>query len=116
MCRAGTGLCYMHTPFALRATTLFFPCFITSLRTIFLLQQAEKKHRAEVVKMVENDPVLKEEINQKLRVSDEGRVDAVHAEITRALAASLVALELNCKSNIGRVAYNTVLAAAAGSG
>ncbi|CAN0350989.1 unnamed protein product [Pylaiella littoralis] len=82
------------------------------------VQTAEEKHRADVVEMVEKDPVLAEEIREVLRESEQEqrRVDAVNAENTRSLAASLASLQLNCKSETGRIAYNTALAVAAGAG
>lgn len=51
-----------------------------------------------------------------LGMPEEGSEAAVNAENTRAMATSLQALKKNCKTNIGRIAYNTVLAAAAGAG
>ncbi|CAM9611981.1 unnamed protein product, partial [Pylaiella littoralis] len=53
-----TALC--HT------TTLILACFPPSPRKTLLLQQAQEKHRADVVEMVEKDPVLKEQIREVL--------------------------------------------------
>lgn len=66
--------------------------------------------------MVAKDPVLEEELRVQLGLPDPGSKAAVDAENTRALASSLDVLQMNCKSNIGRIAYNIVLSAAAGAG
>lgn len=67
--------------------------------------------------MVRNDSVLADELRKQLLGAPEPRsVAAVNAENTRAMAASLAELQQHYHSNIGRVAYNTVLAAAAGGG
>ncbi|CAB1096106.1 unnamed protein product [Ectocarpus sp. CCAP 1310/34] len=66
--------------------------------------------------MVRKDPVLEEEMRTMLGVQGLEGVAAAHAENTRAMAASLAALKGKSQSNIGRVAYTTVLAAVAGAG
>lgn len=66
--------------------------------------------------MVGRDPVLEEEMREHLGMPKPESVAAVDAENTRAMGCSLAALQKNCKSNIGRIAYNTALAVAAGAG
>lgn len=68
--------------------------------------------------MVEEDPVLKKRMTSlPERVTAEAAaVAAQNAATVRATAASLQTLQKNCKSTIGRNAYNTVLAAVAGAG
>ncbi|CAB1114159.1 unnamed protein product [Ectocarpus sp. CCAP 1310/34] len=75
-----------------------------------------EKRRADVLEMVRKDPVSEEEMRTMLGVQGLEGVAAVHAENTRTMAASLAALKGKSQSNIGRVAYTTVLAAVAGAG
>lgn len=81
-------------------------------------QELLQKHRADVMRMVEEDPVLKKRMTSlPERVTAEAAaVAAQNAATVRATAASLQTLQKNCKSTIGRNAYNTVLAAVAGAG
>ncbi|CAM9212837.1 unnamed protein product [Ectocarpus sp. 12 AP-2014] len=93
--------------------------YLQKASTLVHLPPSSKKHRdclADVLEMVRKDPVLEEEMRTMLGVQGlEGKA-AVHAENTRAMAASLAALKGKSQSNIGRVAYTTVLAAVAGAG
>ncbi|CAM9677252.1 unnamed protein product [Pylaiella littoralis] len=75
--------------------------------------------------MVRGDPVLMEQMRKMLAEQDGGaaaaaaaaaRDSAIDAEIVRSTAASLEAMKEGSKSNVGRIAYNTVLAAVAGAG
>ncbi|CAM9478863.1 unnamed protein product, partial [Pylaiella littoralis] len=56
---------------------------------------AVEQRRAGVLEMVRKDPVLKEEMRAMLGVQGLEGVAAVHAENTRAMAASLAALQAN---------------------
>ncbi|CAM9183297.1 unnamed protein product [Ectocarpus sp. 12 AP-2014] len=82
-------------------------------------QTAIDGHRDGVKQSVLEDDVLKEELRELLRVGELGEAAAtkaaVDAENTRALVASIEALKQHSHSNIGRTAYNTVIAAAAGA-
>ncbi|CAB1110060.1 unnamed protein product [Ectocarpus sp. CCAP 1310/34] len=82
-------------------------------------QTAIDRHRDGVKQSVLEDDVLKEELRELLCVGELGEAAAtkaaVDAENIRALVASIETLKLHSHSNIGRAAYNTVIAAAAGA-
>lgn len=67
---------------------------------------------------MQQDPVLMEEVKKLVgtQQGSGGSNAAVDAANTRAMASSLQSLQQHCQSKVGRVAYTTVLAAAAGAG
>ncbi|CAM9860145.1 unnamed protein product, partial [Pylaiella littoralis] len=77
------------------------------------------RHREGVKQSVLEDDVSNEELRELLCVEElaEGAATkaAVDAENIRALVASIETLKLHSHTNIGRAAYNTVVAAAAGA-
>lgn len=83
--------------------------------SVAAVQPADER-REKLMAEVRKDPVLQKQLRAMLGMPEQGSEAAIHAENTRALAASLTALKRHCKSNIGRIAYNTALAVAAGAG
>lgn len=82
-------------------------------------EQAAATRRAEAMELVRTDPVLREEVRVLLELTADpavARVAEVNAANTRALRASLQLLKRHNHTTIGRTAYTTVLAAAAGAG
>lgn len=82
-------------------------------------EQAAAKRRADAMELVRTDPVLREEVRELLEQATDpaaARVAEVNAANTGALRASLQLLKRHSHTTIGRIAYTTVLAAAAGAG
>lgn len=79
--------------------------------------KAADERRSDTIEMVRRDPLLMTQMREMLAKQDGGAAAAaVDAEIVRSVAASLGAMKRGSKSNTGRIAYNTVLAAVAGAG
>ncbi|CAN0357432.1 unnamed protein product, partial [Ectocarpus sp. 12 AP-2014] len=82
--------------------------------------QALEQRRAGATELLKNDPVLMERVRAMLRAGAiekaAAKAAAVDGANTRALRASLQALKRHHTGNIGRIAYTTALAAAAGAG
>ncbi|CAN0247746.1 unnamed protein product [Pylaiella littoralis] len=81
---------------------------------------APETRRAEVMETVKADPVLMEQLREMLGKDEQGaaaaRVAAANAEIVRGAAAALEVMKPHCKTNIGRMVYNTALGTVAGVG
>lgn len=115
-------LFHLSTAHQLRFHNLTLPPTRTIIPYIsYPIQQAPERRRADAELTVQGwSPAMKEDIESILGKEALGAaastVAAIDAENTRAIIASLEALRLNTQSSMGRISYNTVLAAAAGAG